>query len=60
MAFTQVDALDRLPPLTPQQDMLVQPLLDTALALAETYCNRKFMLDDETEVLMPVYGDRLV
>ena len=49
MAFDEATAITRLPALTQAQTALIQPMLDTAMALAETYCNRKFDYANEVE-----------
>jgi hypothetical protein len=59
MAFDEATAIQRLDALDPGQIALIQPLLDTAKSLAETYCNRKFDLADEVEVLVPVFANTL-
>jgi hypothetical protein len=38
---------------------MVQPALDAALAIAETYCDRFFMEADEVETIIPVNGNTL-
>jgi hypothetical protein len=37
----------------------VQPILDAAMALAETYCDRKFMEADEVEQVVPFAGNAI-
>lgn len=59
MPFDQITALTRLPALSVSQTAMVQPILDAALALAETYCDRRFMEQDEVEKVVPFAGNAI-
>ncbi|MFZ9372066.1 MAG: phage head-tail connector protein [Limnohabitans sp.] len=54
MAYDLATAKTRLGIVDPTKDALLTSAMAMALSFAETYCNRKFMEQDETETLIPV------
>jgi hypothetical protein len=59
MAFDESTAVARLDLTDPSKIAMVQPALDAALAIAETYCDRFFMEADEIENIVPLNGNTL-
>ena len=61
MAFLLNDAKTRMGilPADATKDTILQVALDTALALAETYCNRRFMYASETATFHYPYSQSL-
>lgn len=57
--FDQATAVSRLDLQDPAKVALVPLVIDSALAIAETYCDRSFMEQDTVETVVPVYGNTI-